>query len=87
MGSIMEVTELNEPVEVRADFRGGTVLPEVFRRNGEDFAVHRVHAVWRDTEGEFRLYFYAVEAAGAVYQLRWRTQDNLWFIDHVIIKD
>lgn len=82
----MQLTVLNEPIEVRVDFRGGSAVPRLFRRNGEVHKVERVHAAWKDTEGQFRIYFYSVGAAGAVYQLRWRTQDNLWYLDHVIVE-
>ena len=80
----MQITDLDDPIEVRADFKGGSVRPRLFRRNGALYKIESVHAVWRDTEGQFRIYFYSVEVEGTVYQLRWRTQDNLWFIDHVI---
>jgi len=83
----MQQTELNEAVDVRVDFRGGEAAPRSFRREGRIYIINRLHAVWRDTEGEFRLYFFCVEADGALYQLRWRTEDNLWFVDHVILRD
>jgi len=82
----MQLTKLDEPIEVRADFKGGSVTPRLFRRQDGTHKVEKIHAVWRDTEGQFRLYFYSVECEGTVYQLRWRTQDNLWFIDHVIVE-
>jgi len=82
----MQITALNEPVEVRADFRGGAAHPRLFRRKNEVYKVNRINAVWKDTEGQFRIYFYSVESGGSIYQLRWRTQDNLWFIDHVIVE-
>lgn len=83
---MVQIEQLNEPVKVRADFEGGRARPILFKRGRKVFRVERLAASWEDREGGARIFYYSVEAEGAVYQLSWRVQDNLWYVDAVMME-
>jgi len=81
----VQVEYLNEPIKVRADFEGGRARPVLFKHAGRVYAVERLAAAWEDREGGARVLYFTVEAAGAVYQLRFQTADGLWYLEAVMM--
>jgi hypothetical protein len=82
----MQIEHLNEPIKVRADFEGGRARPLLFKRGIKVFRVERLAASWEDRDGGARIFYFSVESEGAVYQLSWRVQDNLWYVDAVMME-
>ena len=82
----MQVENLNERIKVRADFEGGTTRPILFKRGVRVFRVERLAATWEDRDGGAKVCYFSVESEGAVYQLSWRVQDNLWYVDAVMLE-
>ena len=82
----MQVEHLNECIKVRADFEGGRAVPVLFKRGSKVFRVERLAASWEDRDGGAKVIYYSVESEGAVYQLSWRVQDNLWYVDAVMLE-
>jgi hypothetical protein len=83
--SFMHIEYLNERTKVRADFEGGRAQPVLFKRGNRTLRVERLAASWEDRDGGAKVFYYSVEAEGAVYQLSWRVQDNLWYVDAVMM--
>jgi len=82
----VHIEYLNGPVKVRADFEGGRARPLLFKRGRQIFRVERLAASWEDRDGGARILYFSVESSGAVYQLSWRVQDNLWYVDAVMME-
>ena len=75
----MHWEKLDEPIKVRADFRGGEVTPLRFRRGGQGVRVTSVNSRWMDREGRRTLCFFSVTVdSGDIYQLRFDTGDLTW---------
>ena len=52
----MQVTELNDPIKVRANFSpGGQVTPRLFTHGPRTFRVKRVNARWEDRDGNYKV--------------------------------
>jgi len=83
----MLVEHLNEAIKVRADFKGGRIVPVAFARKGKRYKVVQVNAAWEDREGAQKLYFFSVTAdSGDVYQLRLNGKDMTWYVDLVMME-
>jgi hypothetical protein len=83
----MRLEPIDEPVVVRADFRGGVVTPVAFRRNGREHRVARVNARWLDRAGRHPLFYFSVtDESGDVYQLHLQSADMLWRLDSVTLE-
>ncbi|MBP7669432.1 MAG: hypothetical protein KA123_02510 [Candidatus Eisenbacteria bacterium] len=75
----MQWETLDEPIVVRADFRGGEITPLIFRRGQQRIRVSRVNTRWTDREGRRALHYFSVTAeSGDVYQLCFDAGDLLW---------
>jgi hypothetical protein len=78
---------INEPVAVRADFRGGVVTPVAFRRGAREHRLAHVNARWVDRAGKHpRFYFSVTDESGDVYQLQLQGADLLWWLDSVSLE-
>ena len=76
---------LDEPVAVRADFHGGEITPQVFRRGPQRVRIVRVNTRWVDREGRrARHYFSVTVESGDVYQLRFDAGDLTWKVECVM---
>jgi hypothetical protein len=82
----VHIEHIHEPIKVRADFEGGKAQPLLFKRNAHTFRVERLAASWEDRDAGTRVCYYSVESEGSVYQLSWHVQDNLWFLDAVMME-
>jgi len=83
----MRSEAINEAIAVRADFRGGTVVPVAFQRRGREYRVRRVNAHWVDRAGKHpRFYFSVTDESGDVYQLQLQASDLLWWLDSVTLE-
>jgi len=82
----MVVEEINEVVRVRADFAAEAITPRAFRRGGRVYTVAKVNARWEDRTGDFKRYYFSVEAAGNVFELHLDSRDMLWHLDRVCLE-
>jgi hypothetical protein len=83
----MRIEPIEEPVAVRAEFRGGVVTPLAFRREGREHRVVRVNARWLDRAGKHPLFYFSVtDEAGDVYQLHLQSADLVWRLDSVTLE-
>ena len=84
----MQITEINEPVKVRADFSpGGKVVPLLLkRRDRRVFRVTRVNSTWEDREQQKKLLYFSVsvEESDDVFQLCYREEDRTWMLECVM---
>jgi len=75
----MHWERLDEPIKVRADFRGGEITPLLFRRGAQALRIVSVNSRWMDREGKRSMHYFSVTAeSGDVYQLRFDTGDLTW---------
>ncbi len=83
----MRLERIDEAVAVRADFRGGTVTPVAFRRNGREHRVTRVNARWVDRAARHPHFFFSVTIeSGDVCQLQLQGSDLVWRLDTVSLE-
>jgi hypothetical protein len=83
----MRLESIDQAVAARADFRGGSVTPLLFRLRDRDHRVTQVNARWVDRAGRHpRFYFSVTTASGDVYQLQLHAADMLWRVDHVSLE-
>lgn len=85
----MQITELHEPVKVRADFMpGGKVVPLLFKRqNLQIFRVTRVCSRWEDRDEGRRLLYFSVSAdrGDEIFQLCYRQEERTWWLQQVML--
>lgn len=75
----MKWETLDEPIKVRADFRGGEATPVLFKRGRNRIRIVRVNTRWIDREGRRCLHYFSVtDDSGDVYQLRFDAGDLTW---------
>ena len=83
----MQIERLQEPVKVRADFRGGTATPLLVRRGSSNYRVVRVDARWIDRTGRYPRFGFAVTLAnGDSWRLVLRTTDLTWWLESVMVE-
>ena len=83
----MRVEKLNEPVQIRADFRGGNITPILMKRGDRKLKVSSVNGRWVDREGKTARYFFAVTTdTGDVFQLYLQTQDMTWHLSSIMLE-
>ena len=83
----MRLERIDEAVAVQADFRGGTVTPLSFRRNGREHRVTRVNARWVDRSGRHPHFYFSVGLeSGDVCQLQLQGGDLVWRLDTVTLE-
>lgn len=83
----MRQEAIDEAVAVRADFKGGTVTPVVFRRGASEHRVVHVNSRWIDRAGRHpRFYFSVTVQSGDVYQLNLHGSDLVWWLDSVTLE-
>ncbi len=81
----MRVEDIDEPVSVRADFRGGEVTPRAFKRGGKTYTVTEVNARWVDREGAQPVRRFSVQAGGDTYFLALMTGEMTWRLEKVMV--
>jgi len=81
----MRLEDIDEPVAVRADFRGGEITPRAFRRGRKAYTVTEVNARWVDREGAHPLWRFSVQAGGDTYFLALRTGEMTWRLEKVMV--
>jgi len=83
----MRLEPIDEPVAVRAEFRGGMATPLAFRRNGREHRITCVNARWLDRAGRHPLFYFSVtDEHGDVYQLHLQSADLVWRLDSVMLE-
>ena len=83
----MRQEPIDEPVAVRADFRGGAVTPIAFRLRGREHRVVRVNARWVDRVPRHPHFYFSVTVeSGDVYQLQLQAADLVWWLDSVTLE-
>ncbi len=81
----MHWERLDEPIKVRADFRGGEITPLLVRRGPRRIRVTQVNSRWLDREGRRCLCYFSVTAtSGDIYQLCFDTGDLTWRAESVM---
>lgn len=81
----MLVEDLNEPVSVRADFSGGHIRPQAFRRGGRTHKISAVNAHWINRESTHPEHNFSVQAGDETYFLCLKTADMSWHLTKVIV--
>ncbi|OPZ87894.1 MAG: hypothetical protein BWY76_00244 [bacterium ADurb.Bin429] len=79
----MGQTRVHEGVDVYAVFANGQVAPRAFRWSGRTYTVDQVHQRWTGRNGEVRLFYFAVTAAGNAYKLCFNAQELYWMLEEV----
>ena len=70
---------------MRADFRGGEILPLLFKRGQCRLRVVRVNSRWTDRDGRRCYRYFSVMAdSGDIYQLRFDTGDLTWLAESIM---
>ena len=83
----MRLEAIDQAVAARADFRGGSVSPVMFRLGEREHRVTAIHARWVDRAGRHPRFFFSVTThAGDVYQLQLNAADMVWRVDHVTLE-
>ena len=83
----MQIEQLHEPVDVRADFaQSGAIRPVRFWHGARVFTVRRVRGSWTERDGTSRrMYFNVNVGTPDVYQLLLETGGMLWYLEAVIL--
>jgi hypothetical protein len=79
----MGQTRVHEGVDVYVVFANGGVVPRAFRWSGRTYTVDQVHQRWSGRNGEVRLFYFAVSAAGNAYKLCFNAQELQWMLEEV----
>ncbi|MCD6415139.1 MAG: hypothetical protein J7M08_00370 [Planctomycetes bacterium] len=86
----MEITHVNQPIKVRADFLpGGGVTPLLFKWNGRrTFRITRVNSSWEDSEQQHKSLYFSVntDRSDDVFQLCFRQEDRTWWLQCVMME-
>jgi hypothetical protein len=82
----MRVETIDEPIQVRADFRGGVITPVGFRRGAMDYRVRRVNVRWVDRERAGHVYHFSVTVdSGDTCRLRLDAGSMTWRLESVMM--
>lgn len=83
---LMQVDQINEPVQVLAAFRAHGVEPLVFKWGGKDYKIVKVNLIHTETEGRERVHIFSVSGEGAVYRLAYRPLAFTWTLEEIWIE-
>ncbi len=78
----MAVTNICEPIDVAAVFRGGCVTPLHFRWNSRTHTVSHATGLWRARAGEVTIVHVAVVGTdGTYYEISFDTKTLVWRLE------
>lgn len=78
------VEVIEEPIDVVASFRRGLMRPALFTWQKRRYNVRAITLAWKENDGQFRRYYFAVVPAGPdgdmrdLYELVFSTRDLTW---------
>jgi hypothetical protein len=77
----MEIVELGESVQVGAVFaESGRLRPVWFAWRGRRMAVEKVNYAWQERDGGVRIYHFAVQVGGTVFEIAFDSSRFTWRI-------
>lgn len=71
-------TEINEPIEVAANFTQNQLLPFKFVWNGRDVIIKKINLAYSSWEGKVKIYYFAVSDDANYFKLRFDTGSLGW---------
>lgn len=78
--------KINEKIEVLGDFKGGSVIPRVFKLKNKVFKIKKVHLAYQEREGKFINYYYSAETEGAIYKLKFNNGSLVWEVEETWVE-
>lgn len=78
--------KINETVEVMGSFKGGSVMPRVFKLKNKIFKIKKVHLSYQEREGKFINYYFSAETETGVYKLKFNNGSLVWEAEEVWIE-
>ena len=70
--------KINEKIEVLGNFKGGSVMPRVFKLKGKVLKVKKVHLSYQEREGKFINYYYSAETEQGIYKIKFNNGSLVW---------
>ncbi|PIP33776.1 hypothetical protein COX69_03735 [Candidatus Falkowbacteria bacterium CG_4_10_14_0_2_um_filter_48_10] len=70
--------KIDEPIDVLASFGHPLVSPKFFRWRRKTYRVEKVNLVYREAEGQDKIYYFAVTDSANYFKLAFFTRDLSW---------
>jgi hypothetical protein len=70
--------QINEAVEVLADFKAGRLVPIRFVWSGRVYSVSKLNLTYHHSEGRGKAYYFAVSDGANYFKLKFDTESLVW---------
>lgn len=75
--------KIGEKVEVLGTFKGGSVVPQLFKLGRKVIKIKKVHLSYQEREGKFINYYFSAETERGVYKLKFNNGSLVWEVEEV----
>lgn len=73
-------TEINEPINLIAQFKNGQTQPLAFRWQNKNYQIDKINLRYQQTQGKSNLIYFSVNTQAGVYILMFDQQGLTWKI-------
>lgn len=77
---------VGKKIEVLGDFKGGSVMPRIFKLDGKVFKIKKVHLSYQEREGKFINYYFSAETDLGLYKLKFNNGSLIWEAEEMWIE-
>ena len=70
--------QINEPVDVLAEFKAGKLMPTKFVWGGKEYAVTKLNLAYYHFEGRKKVYYFAVSDGANYFKLKLDSASLMW---------
>lgn len=75
--------KVGEKIEVLGIFKGGSVVPQLFKLKRKVIKINKVHLSYQKREGKFINYYYSAETERGVFKLKFNNETLVWEAEEV----
>ena len=74
----------DEPIEVVASFKNGSIHPRCFIWNQKEYSVERTTYHWQERQGQSLICYFSVSCQEGLYQISFNNSSFTWRLDKII---
>lgn len=75
--------KLNDAIDVSVKFIGDKIMPTHFRWKGKNYTVEKLNLVYRERDGNDKIYYFSVSDNANFFKLAFFTRDLSWRIQEL----
>ncbi|MDD4899207.1 MAG: hypothetical protein PHG68_01240 [Candidatus Omnitrophica bacterium] len=81
---IEDPTNLNETINVLAEFQHTKIYPRAFTWKNKDYKIDKITYQWQERCGREIINYFSVDTGASIYQLSFNNTSCVWKLDKII---